>query len=242
MTNKTSKATSRRARQRRRSQNQLIAGVSIFAVLVVLGLILLSSRPTTDIQIETDYNDLQQSIDESTIGFGFAIGDPAAPVTMTEFSDFSCSHCRDLSDTVHRLIDEYVRAGVLRVVFKPVSFVNPTYSTPAAQAVVCAAEQGMGWEMHDHIWALYDAAGPGLYTSQQLSDRAKDVGLNMADYSQCFSSVSASTRVQSVLAEASQLGINATPTVFVNGTQVSWRGAQYAYADLKAAIDALIVP
>jgi protein-disulfide isomerase len=235
-----SQVKSARARRRQRSQIQLIVGVAVVAVAAVVILILLSNQPNAGATVDSDYSTYTQAIDRSEVGVGLSIGSATAPVTLVEYSDFSCPHCRDLSDVVHQLIDEYVASGDLRVVFKPVSFVNPPYSTAAAQAAVCAAEQGKGWEMHDGIWALFDSTGPGAYVQRQLVRTAGSIGLDSDAFADCFASADATADVQSVLQQAQQLNITGTPVMFVNGQQVTYRGADVAYGDLKIAIEAIL--
>lgn len=229
----------RRTQRQRRGRIFLIVGVLVVAVVIVGAVILLTGpRSGAVAAVETNYDGLVQQVDRSTgQGPGYAIGDPDAPVTLVVYSDFSCPHCHDLTATIHRLIDEYVPVGQLRVVYKPISFVNPPYSRPAAQAAICAGDQGAFWEMHDQIWAFYENAGPGAYTQRQLAGAAEAIGLDGNAFRSCFVSADTTSQVDAVLAEAQTLGITGTPTLFINGQQVGYRGADTAYADLKAAIE-----
>ena len=57
----------------------------------------------------------------------------------------------EIVPTMHQLIQDYVKAGKLRIVYKPVTFVHPPYSNEAAAAAICAAQQGQFMEMYDQI-------------------------------------------------------------------------------------------
>lgn len=234
--------TRQRAQERRESRSrrrtQMIIAVVVVAVAVVAILVLLS-RPGADpaVAVDSSYDGLTQEVLRDELGIGLAIGDPDAPVTLTEYSDFSCPHCADLSVTIHKLIDDYVRDGQLRIVYKPVAFVYPPYSTLAAQAAICAADQGQGWEMADQIWGLYNNTGPGAYTQQQFVTAAGNIGLDTSTFRTCFSSGATSQAVQGVIDEAQSLGISGTPTVYLNGEPLIYRGAEEAYGDFSAAID-----
>lgn len=229
---------SRRAqRQKKQQQTRLIIAVAAIAVVAVVAVILLTRPQPVTTAVETNYGELPQAAVDNETGIGFAIGDPSAPVTLTEFSDFSCPHCYDLSAPVAQLIDDYVRSGDLRIVYKPVSFVNPPYSEPAARAAVCAGYQGEFWQMEAQIWALYEASGPGAYTPAQLSNLAESIGLDMQQYNQCFGADATAQAVQDVLTEASQRGVTGTPTLFVNGQQVPYRGADTVYNDVSFIIE-----
>lgn len=231
------RAESRRAQQQRQRQTRLIIAVAVIAVVVV-GIIIVATGPSDAVAlVETDYEGIPQQRVTGDTGVGFAIGEPDAPVTITDYSDFSCPHCHDLSGPLRDIIEEYGRDGQVRVVFKPISFVNPPYSRPAAQAAICAGDQGKFWEMHDQIWALYEANGPGAYTPAQLTRLAEGIGLNMDEYRQCYSSPGTEAAVDSVLAEAQERGIQGTPTLFVNGQEVPYRGADAVYNDLAFVIE-----
>jgi len=148
---------------------------------------------------------------------GIAIGDADAPVTLLEYSDFSCSHCETLSPAIAELIDKYAADGRLRVVYKPVSFVNPTYSEPAAQAAICAAEQGKGWQMIEHIWGL---SSPAAYTLPNFSTIDTSVELDTDLFEQCYNASDTKQAVKAVVSEALGKGINGTPALFVNNVKV----------------------
>ncbi len=228
----------RRRAQRRRSRIILIGAV-IGVALLVAGFLILLNRPVSSVPITgTDYEGLTQEVDNSGVGVGFAIGDPNAPLTLVVYSDFSCPHCHDLAKVIEQLIEDYVRLGTLRIVYKPISFVYPPASRPAAQAAICAGQQGKFWEMHNYIWALYESSGVGAYTQRQLAAGAESIGLDMQAFNSCFISAQTSILVDSVLEEASQRGINGTPKMYLNGVEVIYRGAELAYDDLRRAIEA----
>ncbi len=227
----------RKTQRQRQSQTRLIVGIVVVAVIIVGVLVALSLPRGGTVTVESDYEGLVQEPDRSGQGIGFALGEPTAPVTLAIYSDFSCPHCHDLAGIADRLIDEYVRTGALRVVFKPIAFVNPPYSGPAAQAAICAGLQGRFWEMHDQIWGLYDASGPGAYSLDRLGRAAEAIDLDRGEFRTCFSSAQTRNEVQNVLLEADSLGIRGTPAIYVNGEQVGYRGVDAAYNDLRNAIE-----
>ena len=167
-----------------------------------------------------------------------AIGDPNAPFVLVEYSDFSCPHCYNLADgAIESLVDEYVTAGELRIVFKPVTFVNPPYSRPAARAFLCAAEQDAGWAMHDVLWALHEQRGPSAFSGSRLASEAEALGLDMEAFTQCFTSTETNDDLDAVMAEAQQVGVQGTPTLFLNGQQVPYQGPQEVYVLLTNVLE-----
>jgi protein-disulfide isomerase len=169
--------------------------------------------------VSVSYEGYHQEIDR-TGSVGIAIGSPDAPVTVTEYADFSCPHCFNMYPTVQQIIAEYATDGRVRVVLKPIAFVNPPYSTYAAQATLCAAEQGKGWEMVDQVWDVGSENGPGGYTQAAFEERADALGLDVAAFSTCYTSSQTEADVQAIIDDALQSGIDGVPALFVNKKSV----------------------
>jgi protein-disulfide isomerase len=207
------KMAERRAERRRQSQVRIVIGISVVAVALVGIIALITLMP----QSAADYAGAAQSIDRSG-AFGIAIGDASAPVTMVEYSDFSCSHCEELSKVVNTLITQYVAKKQLRVIYKPVSFIYPPYSEPAAQAAVCAAEQDKGWQMMDHIWGL---TSPELYSIEYFAGFSDMLHMDTASFRTCFDAPETLKILEDVNSEATAKGIEGTPTVYIDDNQVT---------------------
>ncbi|NDJ55126.1 MAG: thioredoxin domain-containing protein [Chloroflexi bacterium] len=237
-----SSSSSRSRRSQSRNQTPIVIGIAVAAVVLVVGVIAATVIPGGQAAaVSIDYSGLEQSIDREygAGAIGFSLGDPNAPVTLVEYSDFSCPHCNDLSEAVHQLIEDYVRDGQLRIVYKPVAFVNPTTSTPAARAAVCAAEQGVFWEYHDVLWGIFRRNGPNAYTPAIMTREFAELsGVSEAEFEACYSSPETIAEIEAVLRETQTIGVTGTPTLFVNGQTVGYRGAQFVYGDLVQAIDA----
>jgi protein-disulfide isomerase len=95
-------------------------------------------------------------------------GDPAAPVTIYEMSDFQCPWCgRFARETWPQLDREYVQTGKVRLVFVNFPLPNHANAAPAAELAMCAARQGKFWPMHDllfrHQERWSDLREPGTY-------------------------------------------------------------------------------
>lgn len=232
------KMAERRAQRRRQSQVRLIVGIIIAAVVLVGAIVVLSLQPSEQPRedVAGAYNGIPQEIDR-TSAVGLAIGEADAPVTVVEYSDFSCSHCKTLAATMIDLVEKYARDGRLRVVYKPVAFVNPPYSRPAAQAAICAAEQGMGWQMMDHIWGLNS---PTVYSLNNFITIDESIGLDIDQFKQCYSASDTRRAVDGVLDETQAKGIAGTPTVFVNGVLVDYSQAASIGEAVAQAVEAVL--
>ncbi len=155
-------------------------------------------------------------------------GDANAPITIIEFADYECPYCERALPALTRILDEY--KGQVRLVFRdfPLSFHQR--AVPASVAANCAGEQDKYWEMHDILMTnqkkLEDA---------HLAGYAKDIGLDMAKFTECQGKESHVAEIMADMAEAQAAGVSGTPAFFVNGVLLS--GAQ-PYEAFKSAVDA----
>ena len=145
-------------------------------------------------------------------------GAEKAPVTIVKFEDFQCPFCKTAQPTFKDLLKKY--DGKLRLVHKdlPLEEIHPL-ARQAAEAARCAGEQEKFWEYHDKLYA----DSPKL-SAEDLKSAARDIGLNVQSFDQCFGSRKYRTAVQSDLDEGIQLGLTGTPAFFINGREIS--GAQ----------------
>lgn len=165
------------------------------------------------------------------------LGDPNAPVTLIEFSDFQCPFCRKFyKETLPQIKKEYIDTGKARLVYRdfPLSF-HPG-AMPAAEGTECAREQGKFWEMHDVIFDEQEKQGSGTiqFTTDDVKKWAGKISLNTAKFNQCLDSGKYKQEVEKDIADGSAAGVSGTPAVFVNGRLVV--GAQ-PFAAFKVVID-----
>jgi protein-disulfide isomerase len=227
----------RRGQQRRQTQMILVGVVTVLA-LGVVGLLVVFNQPRKPLDYPAgNYQGIPESVDR-TGAIGLVIGREDAPVSLTEYSDFSCSHCYNLKATIKTLIETYVKPGHLKIIYKPVTFVDEEYSTVAARGVICAAAQGKAWEMHDQTWDLYASRSNRAYTADGISGMARVLQLDMAEFDSCYSSREVTQEIQGVSDEVLAIGVNSTPTLFIDGQRLDFTGPDsliQAIADKVAA-------
>jgi protein-disulfide isomerase len=147
-------------------------------------------------------------------------GDPDAPVTIVEFSDFECPFCtRFFTQTLPAITEQYIDTGKVKFIYRdfPLSF-HPN-AQKAAEAAECAEDQGKFWEMHDMLFEK--GVGGGTDSFKQF---AIDLGVDSAAFDECLDTGKYAEEVQKDLADGSRLGVSGTPGFFINGQYVS--GAQ----------------
>ena len=172
------------------------------------------------------------------IGDAYAIGDPDAPITIVEFSDYQCPFCvRHFQQTYPRIVDEYVDAGIVRYVFKdfPLNSIHPQ-AAQAAEAARCAGDQDAFLEMHDMLFERQMLWG-GQDAAEAFTGFADDLGLDADAFSQCLASGKYEDAVNVDLGQGIELGVTGTPAFFINGYGVS--GAQ-PYELFEQAIESLL--
>jgi protein-disulfide isomerase len=149
---------------------------------------------------------------------GFSIGDPDAPVTVVEFSSYSCSHCYTFNqENAKDFIENYVDTG--KVYFTYINYPsNSEGSMQAAEASYCAADQGKFYEYKDQIFGNYAAAD--VFSDENLVAYAGAAGLDVDAFESCMASGKfANSYVQDVQ-YAQNAGVTATPTFWVNSEQL----------------------
>lgn len=154
-------------------------------------------------------------------------GSDRALVTIVEISDYACPFCRKAHETVEALVKEYEGNVRLAVFENPLPFHRT--AKPAAKWAYAAGEQGKYWEARDLLFANQkhlDDAG--------LADLTGKLGLDPERAERDMASRAAEQHVQAGLDLARSLGVEGTPTFFINGVRII--GAQPA-AKLRAAID-----
>lgn len=142
------------------------------------------------------------------------MGPPDAPVTLIEFSDFQCPYCRRVQGVLKRLMTAY--HGQLKLVFRdfPLRQMHPE-AQKAAEAAQCANDQGQFWPYHDRLFAVTEL---GL---EALKRYAVELGLDAEQFNACLDSAKYSQEVQKDIDDARAVGVNATPSFFVNGLPIS---------------------
>ncbi len=133
-----------------------------------------------------------------------------APYTIVEYADFECGHCKLASPVMEQFVKKHPRE--VRVVFKhfPLSFHE--MATPAAAAAEAAGNQGKFWEMHNAIFATQTMLDEDL-----LLGHARALGLDMNRFEKDFRSKDTLAKVKASRDEGEKLGVEATPTFYING-------------------------
>jgi len=173
-------------------------------------------------------------------------GNPDAPVTVVEYSDFQCPFCsRFFQQTLPLIEENYIDTGKIKFVYKdlPLDSLHPNARTTHI-ASECADEQGKFWEYHDVLFEKQSEwqrlSSTDLSTT--LTSYASDLGLQSASFETCLQSQEIADEVNRDVLEAASFGTTGTPTFFIGNEKdgfIKLVGAQ-PYTAFQRVIDNLL--
>src|SRR3989344_217227 len=140
------------------------------------------------------------------------LGATDAKVTIVEFSDFECPACKAAQPALDAVLGKY--RDRIRFVYRHFPLAQHVNGWPAAQAAESAALQGKFWEMHK---VLFEKS-PDL-SKDLLFGYARDLGLDTSKFSTDYESNLVREKILSDINDAGKVGVNVTPTFFINGTK-----------------------
>ena len=140
-----------------------------------------------------------------------------APITIVEFSDFQCPYCARLIPTLEEVKKKY--GDKVRIVFQQYPLAFHQFAQKAAEASLCAHEQGKFWELHDAMFQNQQNLAV-----EQLKAKATELGMNADQFNACLDQGKFASQVAADLEAGTKAGVNGTPAMFINGRFLS--GAQ----------------
>lgn len=158
-----------------------------------------------------------------------SMGNAQAPVTVVMFTDFQCPSCAAIHPSLERLVKE--SGDKVRLVTRDFPLSQHPEAFKAAEAAEVAREQGKYWE-YVHI-LLRNQSALGV---DKLKSYATELALDRARFDSALDSGKFTEAVQRDVEEGIKLGINGTPTVFINGRRITMKGYEALKADVEAAL------
>jgi len=150
---------------------------------------------------------------------GPAKGPKNAPVTIVEFSDMQCPHCKEAAPNIEKLVEEEPNA---RFIFQNFPLPAHNWAERAAEYVDC-----VGRASNEAVWKFiqktFDRQNNITQSNadEQLKTIASDSGVNADEIAACADKAETRNRVQTSLALGKAVGVTGTPTLFINGRMVS---------------------
>jgi len=143
------------------------------------------------------------------------LGDPNAPLTLTEYVDLQCPVCAEASkQTLPWLVENYVRTGKAKLELRTLHFIGPD-SERAARVAAGAERQGRLWPFVEAFYAAQGAENSGYVTDGFLRSVAKAAGVDAGEALEAAGGEPALRRLERANADATRLGVQSTPTFTV---------------------------
>ena len=162
---------------------------------------------------------------------GFPLGDPNAPVTVVQFSSYSCEFCKDFSERVEKdFIIDYVEPGLVFYQYVNIP-ANNENSQNAAKASYCAADQNLFFDYKDYLFSFANSTDG--YSLINLVNYANSAGLETDKFKACLEASTYNNAFVEDIRFAQSIGVTGTPTFLVNDQLVS-------SIDLIPLVDALL--
>ena len=159
------------------------------------------------------------------------LGRSDAPVQLVVFIDYDCPFCRKLEPTLASMIQSGPLNRQLGITIKQMPLPIHKTAREAALAAICAAEQNKFALFHERLLADSD------HSQRALLQLAKEAGLDVDELSKCITSEQATRQLEMDLADAKALGVEATPSLFVDGTRVEYSNGEDLVRQVSASVE-----
>ena len=171
---------------------------------------------------------------------GVAIGPSDALVTIIEFADFQCPHCRNFNAVTGKAIRRDYAGPTGLIQWINYDFPLQQTSWAPALAARCGEQQGRYWQMHDLLYAMSDDWIGKSNPNKTFMELAETVGLDKDAFRACIDDRSGLQNVGAARRYGESLGVNSTPSMFINGRPIPSQRQYFTYAGLEKLIQETI--
>lgn len=200
------------------SESKFFLGIIGATIVLIIGALVIFSKPTNGIPALAREN-LIPSDTQTT-------GNASASAFLVEFSDFQCPACKAFQPAVDIVLEKY--KDKLLFAYRHFPLDQHPFSKESALTAEAAGEQGKFWEMEKLLFENQDRFSEALW-----KDWANSLGLNLDEFETSFNSQKLKDKIDRDRAYGDQIGVNATPTFFLNGKKLELT----SQADLVKAVE-----
>lgn len=148
-------------------------------------------------------------------------GDPSAPITLVEFSDFQCPYChRFVKETLPLIEENYIKTGKVKLIYRDFPLDKHPQSLPAAEAAECAHEQQKFKEMHDMLFEKQEEWSGNAKAVDLFKGYGRTLGLNAKKFNECVDTHRYQAEAKKDFIDGAAAGVDGTPGFFVNGVVI----------------------
>lgn len=195
------------------------AGILISAVFF-----LSNSKPETPNNSQVDSSSLIKSDSRK-------IATDSAKTTVVEFGDYQCPACKMAHPIVKQVLNDY--SGKVNFVFRHFPLPQHKNALIAAEAAEAAGEQGKYFEMHNKLYENQDEWDENNNPLEIFLKYAQELNLNGEQFKGSIVGNKYREKINADKNDGSSMGVNSTPTFFINGTRMS----NFSYEEFKKRIE-----
>lgn len=226
------------AKRKKNSNNLYYIAGAVVAALVVAGVLIavsVSGGDGTD-KVADDATVAQVKKNmEGIPAAGLVLGDPKAPVTITEFADISCIHCRDAAlNAVPKVVSDLVRTGKAKLEYAPTAFINES-SERGALGVIAAGRQNAAWQFSEVLFHMQGSEATDWLSDADMEAVAAQLGLDVEAWKAAYTGADVENDFFASRDAVAAAGITSTPTFIVTGPGGTERVEGAVPADQLAA-------
>jgi len=210
-------------------ETKILGGIGVVTILLVVGAAFLlggKPQPGTQEGVRADQDLLVRSNSQK-------LGSSSAKVSMVEFGDYQCPACGSAHPVTKQLMEEY--AGKLQFVYRHFPLPMHKNAVVAAQAAEAAGAQGKYFEMHDMLFENQEAWSESNEPVEIFVTYAEKLELDVEKFSKAINDKAFVEKINADSDDGIKLGVNSTPTFFINGEK---QVGGLSYSAFKEKIDA----
>lgn len=211
-------STKRRPAKKKNNNLYYIVG-AVVAALIVAGVLIgvsLSGDDGSGSVDDTAISRIQENV-KGIPASGVVLGEPNAPVTITEYADIACIHCRDAAlNTVPDVITDLVRDGQAKLEFAPTAFISAS-SERGALGVLAAAKQDAAWPFAEALFEIQGNAASDWLTDEDMEEVVTALGLDLEAWRTAYQSTEIEQEYLAAQRAVQAAGVSSTPTFVITG-------------------------
>ena len=231
------RAEQERSERRRRTAVVTTVGVVVLAIVLLIGYLVQSSRDTTGAAATAPAGAVAR--------YAVPAGPASAPVKVTIYEDFMCPFCGQFEAQSRAALEKDIQAGRVQIRYHVLNFLDRSstteYSTRAANALAVVLDTSgptVAKKFHDLLFEHQPQEGSAGLSDAQLTDYAVQAGATKSAVQGGIKDRSFESWVHNGTDQASKDGVNATPTVLINGQKATSTTTAGLVAEVEKAVAA----
>ncbi len=205
-------------------------------IVVVLGVTLIMLVPTLLSKQTNSEAKIPASVSADR-GYGIVFNGELTGVPVIDiYEDFQCPVCAQFEAAQGDYLEALIADKKATVVYHTLSFLGPE-SIAAANAAACSADEGKFLDFHKMLYVTQPKENSGAWTNNSLVAAGASVGITSQKFTNCVTKGEYADWVQNVAVAGAKANVNSTPTVFINGKELTRGNAYYDRNQFQAAVE-----